>query len=129
MSDTFFDSRNNYLKIFMQGSGTLARPATLDAGNAEYYSEVTITHNLGYIPLVRAWYEPAGDGMKYAMNGQKRIAASEIYIQDDVEFMFYADSITDTTVTFRAARESGDGALTDTFTYWYKIYIDPSEEL
>lgn len=124
--NTYLDSRKNYLKAFMADSSTIARPATLDGTFNEYYTTETITHNLGYRPLVRAWYDPDGSGLKFPMNGQKFFAASELYFQGDVDFMFYVDDITATTVTFRAARESGDGALSGNFTYWYKIYLDPS---
>lgn len=123
---TYFDSRKNYLKVFMKDGPTIDRPATLDGTFNEYYTTYTVDHDLGYRPLVRAWYDPDGSGMKFPMNGQKFFAASEFYFQQDVEFMFYVDDITTTSVTFRAARESGDGALTGTFQFWYKIYLDPT---
>lgn len=121
---TYFDSRKNYLKVFMQDERVINKPAILDSTFGEYYTEETITHNLGYRPLVRAWYEY--NGTKWPMNGQKFYGNSQLYFYGDVPFMFYADDINETTVKFRAARQSGDGALTGTFTYWYKIYLDPS---
>lgn len=126
MSNIYFDSRRNYLKQAESGSGSANRPATLDATFSEYYTEFTVTHNLGYRPLVRAWYDPDNNGTIFPSNGQKFIASSDLYFNGDVDFMFYAVDITDTAVTFRAARESALGALTGTFTYYYKIYIDPS---
>lgn len=121
-----FTGRKNYLKQFLRGSMTINRPATLDSTFNEYYTEATIAHNLGYEPLVRAWYDPDGSGMLYPMEGQKFFAASVFYFEGDVEFMFYAVDITDTQVVFRAARQSGDGALTGQFTFYYKIYLDPT---
>lgn len=126
MSNTNFDSRKNYLKQFLTASGVANRPATLDSTFGEYYTEFTVDHDLEYIPLVRSWYDPEMNGTIFPANGQKSIAASDLYFNFDVEFMFYAVDITTTQVTFRASREQGDGALTGEFIYYYKIYLDPS---
>lgn len=126
MSNAAFDSRRNYLKQFLQGSATINKPQTHDATFSEYYTETTITHDLGYVPLVRAWYDPDGSGMLFPANGQKFIAASVFYFEGDVPFMFYAVDITTTAVTFRAAVEDFAGAMGGTFTFHYKVYIDPA---
>lgn len=127
---TYFDSRKNYLKQFMQGEVVIDKPATNDGTFFEYYTEHTINHNLGYVPLVRAWYDPENDGIKYPASGQKGVQISLWYtyftaiLQTD--FIFCINEVTDTTVTFRALRNVGDGAMTGTFSFWYKIYLDPS---
>lgn len=104
----------------------MAEPATLDATFNEYYTETTVVHNLGYRPLVRAWYEPNGDGMIFPATGQKWLYSSTFYLGGDVPFLFYATEITDTLVTFRASIATLDGGpFAGTFNYHYKIYIDP----
>lgn len=116
-----FDSRRNYLKQFEQGSAEMEKPDTLISGL--YQSTYTITHNLGYRPLVRAWYDPDGSGTIYPLNGQNNELYSELYATGEVPFMFFVDEITDTYVTFMAEDEASN---TGTFTFYYKIYLDPT---
>lgn len=122
---TAFDSRFNYLKQFDTATITIDRPATLENTNFfEYYTEHTVSHNLGYRPLVRCWYEPDNDGVIYPENGQQGFNQSLLYLANEVEFMFYVHEVTTTDVTFRAARDQADGAMSGTFTAHYKIYLD-----
>jgi hypothetical protein len=115
-----FDSRKNYLKQFMQGSVAMNKPNTLAAGT--YSSSHTITHNLGYRPLVRAWYDPENLGTIFPVNSQRGELYSPIYALGTVDFVFFIDEITTTTVTFRA---EDNASHSSTFTMYYKIYIDP----
>lgn len=125
MSGVAFDSRKNYLKIFDQDSTTMNRPATLDGTYFVYYTEATINHNLGYTPIVRAWYSPSSDNTYYPVNGQKSNVFGLSY-HTTAGFTFFIDEITATTVRFRAERDSGAGSLSGTFTFYYKIYVDPT---
>lgn len=118
-----FDSRKNYLKIGFQDAVPLERPRTLDSTYGAYVTEYTVTHNLGYRPLVRAWYDAASDGEIFNLNGQKFGGWSSIY-PFQVDFKLYVDEITTTTVRFRADRDQPDGALSDNFILYYKIYLD-----
>lgn len=117
------DSRRNYLKQLLSGWVEMARPAT--TSGSKYYTDYTVTHNLGYRPLVRAWYDPTGGGMRVPMNGAWFADISQFY-PSVVDFQFYVYEITTTTVTFRADSYTADGALSGNFRFFYKLYADPS---
>lgn len=57
-----FDSRRNYMKKHIYGSGTMGGPNTAPAYTGNYYRIAAIPHNLGYVPFYRAFYEPYRDG-------------------------------------------------------------------
>lgn len=46
-----FSSTLNYQKIAKEGSQIVSVPFTTD-------TTITITHNLGYVPTAKVWYEP-----------------------------------------------------------------------
>jgi len=120
-----FDSRKNYLKQILSGWQTMDKPNLTDALMAKRFSEYTVTHNLGYRPIVRAWYDPNGTGQRFPLNGQRTADISQFYLVI-VPFQFYARDITTTSVTFRADNYTVDGSFTGTFRFFYSIYADPS---
>jgi hypothetical protein len=126
MTNVAFDSSKNYLKQGFSGTVTLNKPATLDTPNDAYMTEYTITHNLGIIPLVRAWYEPDSDGVIFPVNGQKKFGTPILYNGGDIDFFFFVDEITTSTVKLRAERYQSDGSLGGTFIAHYRIYLDPA---
>jgi hypothetical protein len=73
MSETiFFTSNRNYMKRdASSGSSTMAAPTTSAYGGYIYITNKTITHNLGFIPVLRAYYEPFGDGVIWPAMGQR----------------------------------------------------------
>lgn len=122
-----FDSRSNYLKQYLQGSFQMNKPATADPNWDVYYSTYTLTHDLGYKPLVRAWYDYTNDGTYFPMHGQPGDAYSALYFfHTPITLMTF--SITNTEVVFRADIGTADGGpLSGTFPVYYKIYLDPTE--
>lgn len=61
-----FTSTRNYMKRHnSSGSATLAGPSTSRFFGSYYTSDYEVTHNLGYVPLFRAYYEPFQDGKIY----------------------------------------------------------------
>lgn len=113
-------SGKNYLKHAVAQPGTMNRPGTADGAGA-YFSTTSVSHNLGYVPLVRLAYDPDGDGTIYPAIGQK--GASSVS-SPGVSFDCFVDDITATAVSIRA--EHFGSALAGTFTYYIRIYVDPT---
>lgn len=130
MSLANFDSRKNYLKQYDAQWVRMDKPNLTDSYLSKYYSTYTVTHNLGYLPLVRAWYDPDNSGSRFPLNGQQYADVSNFYsvpgLGNFADFQFFVSEITETTVTFRAERYTADGTLSGTFPFFYKIYADPS---
>jgi len=119
LSNVNFTSSKNYLKQLVAASETMAKPATLDGTSGVYYTTKTITHNLGYVPLVRAWYDKDGNDTLYPTNGQYGGQTSGDFTW---AYYFFIDSITTTAVTFRA--EANILPTAGNFTFYYRIYYD-----
>lgn len=127
MSNIQFDSAKNYLKQYLQDSIAIDKPATADPNWDVYYSTVTLTHDLGYKPLVRAWYDYENNGTYFPMHGQAGDAYSALYFFHTPVTCFIYE-ITDTTVTFRTEIATVDGGpLSGSFPIYYKVYLDPTE--
>lgn len=60
-TDTYFNSNNNYQKIFKKGTTSIS----VTSGNTG--SSASIAHNLGYIPKVRAFFVNS-DNQLFALN-------------------------------------------------------------
>lgn len=124
MSTVGLWSGKNYLKHAFATSTTMDKPSTSDGTN--FFSTKTITHNLGYRPLVRAYYDPSANGAILPMIGQKDTVSysplSPFLGSGVAPFWFFIDDITTTTVVFRTLHTS---SLAGTFTFYYRIYIDP----
>jgi len=122
-------SEKNNLKHYEMATATMTRPNTAD-GFGGFFSTSTVVHDLGYIPLVRAYFDPLGDGTIYPSIGQYIAttgadSSSPLFTAGSVvaPFMFFASNITTTTVTFTVYGFSGSAA---TFDYYYRIYLDPT---
>lgn len=64
MSVTQYDSRKNTLKRDpSSGSTNMAAPSTSAYSGDLLVTNLTIAHNLGYVPAYRYYYEPFGDGV------------------------------------------------------------------
>lgn len=122
MSGIAFDSRKNYLKIAdPEGVKKIVTPKPSTADFLTFFSTVTINHNLGYRPMVRAWFSPGNNDTWYPMDGEydsftdiMGVAGMNLYVQE----------ITTTTVTFRAQALSSMAG--QNYTLAYKIYLDPT---
>lgn len=123
-------SGKNYLKHAFVDTTTMSKPDTTDGGLG-FFSLKTIVHNLGYRPLVRAYYDPNSDGSIFPMVGQFSGAGAglssdspfDTRIPPIVPFSFFIDDVTTTTVVFRTY---GTSSLSGTFSFYYRIYIDPT---
>jgi len=68
---TFFNTQKDYLKRHpASGSTTVAAPS-VQAAWFNYVTTYTVPHNLGYIPLVRVYYEPYSNGKIYPATGSR----------------------------------------------------------
>lgn len=122
-------SGKNVLKHAFIDSDTMNKPDTSDGGLG-YFSTKTIVHDLGYRPLVRAYYDPDNDGTIYPTVGQFNGASGGLSSTSPLDsrapplvpFSFFVDDVTTTTVVFRTY---DDSANVGTFTFYYRIYIDP----
>lgn len=72
----YFTSQKNYLKRHpSSGSASITAPSTLRSwGN--YTTTFTVSHNLGYVPQVRVFYENSASDNKVYPAGGTRLAAS-----------------------------------------------------
>lgn len=67
-----FTSNKNYLKRHpSSGQATVAAPSTLNGATFYYEKILTIPHNLGYVPMVRVYYEPFTDGAVWPSTGSR----------------------------------------------------------
>jgi hypothetical protein len=116
-------SGKNYLKYAVSNPDTMSKPGTTD-GLLGYFSTKTILHNLGYRPLVRVHYDPNSNGGIFPANGQGRQDTTNTSpLASVVPFWLYVDDVDTTTITLRTYSSS---PLAGTFTFYYRIYIDPT---
>jgi hypothetical protein len=110
--DLYFNSAYNYQKIFMEGS--VASPTT---GN------VTVAHNLGYVPKVRAWYSPsanitAGDiGYTLPAGCMATLDWLNLY-NNAIPQMYGQETVDSTNLVFSPMNGVSAGTLD------YRIYLD-----
>lgn len=97
-----FSTAFNYQKIAMDDSLT----QNIGIGT----TDVTILHNLGYIPSVRVWYDPA-------LGKRFPISTWQITEDNSVGVRAYLTS-TDLILTVTNPATSKD------ITFWYRIYYD-----
>lgn len=71
---SLFGVKNTLKKDSSSGSSSVAAPATATpwVGGTDFYTPTTISHNLGYIPQVRVYYENSdSDGKVYPAGGRR----------------------------------------------------------
>jgi hypothetical protein len=90
-TNVIFSARYNFLKIYENNSDTFSVPVGAN-------SVLLATHSLGYIPRVKAWFEPisgqlwplvryqysnsnGGPGTTLSITGSLRITSSAIYAE------------------------------------------------
>lgn len=119
-------SGKNYLRHAIMTTDVMNKPNTSDGGIG-FFSTKTISHNLGYRPLVRAYYDPNGNGGIFPMmeqfNGASAGASSESPLNTVAPFYFFVDDISTTDVVFRTY---GGSSLGGTFSFYYRVYRDPT---
>lgn len=116
-------SGKNVLKHAFIDTDTMNKPNTSDGGLG-FFSTKTITHNLGYRPIVRIHYDPDSNGSVLPAIGQGRVNVNSTSPLDAVApFWLYVDDITTSIITLRTYNSS---SLAGTFTFYYRIYRDPT---
>jgi hypothetical protein len=119
-------SGKNYLKHAFVGTETMNKPNTSDGGIG-FFSTKVVVHNLGYVPLVKAFYDPDSSGALFPTIGQFSGATAGANWSSPLRFvapfMLFTDEITATQVTFRTY---GEISLGGTFSFYYRIYVDPT---
>lgn len=64
MGTTLFTSQKNTLRRDpSSGTTKMAAPTTSAYSGSIYVTNLTIPHNLGYVPIFRYYYEPFNDGI------------------------------------------------------------------
>lgn len=108
-----FSTAFNYQKIASEGTGSVSVP-----NDPINFTDVTIAHNLGYIPSVRVWYDP--------QIGQRFPVSEEQYV-DDISLASQVNStvarayLTTTSLILQFRNASGSSK---TVNYWYRVYYD-----
>lgn len=113
-----FTSNKNYLKLRDVKAEIMSKPNVLNPVTFNYEGTFTVFHNLGYIPLVRAWYNYNNTDVIMPTNGQAGVRTG---FGPTVDYWFYIDDITTSSVTFKSEDFS---SRSGTFTFYYKIYYD-----
>lgn len=115
----YFTSQKNYLKRHpISGSASIAAPSTLIAFSY-YRTAYTVTHNLGYVPKIRVYYEnSASDGKVYPSGGRRLSGAYPGLAANSIYCLWEATSTTLTIYLESATTKTGVRTV-----YWI-IYWD-----
>lgn len=112
-----FDSRFNYQKIFVKSSQV---DSIADSGSTGGLPvEVTITHNLDYIPSVRVWYDP-GNGRRFPI-GEGQYDDYDSGVDETNRVTVDHSYLTTTQLVIGYLNASGS---TQNVTTYYRIYYD-----
>jgi hypothetical protein len=109
-NSTNFDSRRNYQKVFKENVVTLNNPGV---GNTGTYP---ITHNLGYVPNYKVFFESL-PGQVWPLFGP----GDSIWLYDLTHQYACTAVMNSTTLTIKYTPGSGSAS---TFRLWYRIYYD-----
>lgn len=123
MNPIFFTSERNYMKRDpSSGSTNMAAPTTSAYSGYIYIHNFEVNHNLGYIPVFRAYYEPFGDGVVWGPMGT-RLGGSVVNPNNNSQtgpgLICYP---TTTQVVFQLFYTTN--VLTGTFPVYWVIYQD-----
>lgn len=103
-----FDSRSNYLKIAKEGT------TTYSAGTFGSTQTVSISHDLGYIPKARAFFEPVANEIWPLNAGGNSNRFLYKITQDEAYLQIYNDRVDIKVFRFSNASRG----------IWYRIYYD-----
>lgn len=113
-----FTTLKNYLKRDAStGSTVISAPATA-TGYGSFFTSHTVNHNLGYIPIVRVYYEPIDNGEIYPACGS-RIAGTTTGLGANPTMCFY-----ELTTTQLIIRLESNTSKTGTRSIYWIIYKD-----
>jgi len=123
------DSSKNHFKVAFSGSGSY----DLNSSNS-YSHTITITHNLGFVPVVQAsgYYVEADGGTTQKVKISKFTALPYtciVYTSDDGAGFVASIEKTDSYVKFKFYENTGDGFMLSKYNlsgmkYEYKIFAD-----
>lgn len=115
----YFTSEKNYLKRQpITGSSAMSAPSTIAAW-FNYTSSLTISHGLGYVPMVRVYYEPdASNGKVYPATGRRLAGFGPGLTYGDVMCLWEVDS-TNLTIYLESV-----SSKTGTRNVYWVIYLD-----
>jgi hypothetical protein len=104
------------------GSTSLAAPSTYVGSLLLYVTNYTLTHNLGSIPVFRAYYEPFGDGVVWPPMGTR--SAGETINPRNTLVTGPGLFVYPTTTTIQFQLYYSANTLTGTFPLYYIVYKD-----
>lgn len=117
-----FTSSKNYLKRHPKsGSATIAAPSTLNGATNLYERITTIPHGLGYVPMVRVYYEPFTNGRVYPATGSRVSGAGTGLNLGDVMCLWELD---ENNLTITLASDGFSAVPTGSRTIYWVIYWD-----
>lgn len=117
-----FTSEKNYLKRHpSSGNMTVVAPSTLNGSTFMYEKVVTITHNLGYVPMVRVYYEPYTDGAVWPSTGSRVSGAGPGLSPGDIMCFWEVSS---TVLTISLESDSVYPVKTGSREVYWVIYWD-----
>jgi hypothetical protein len=123
MNNIFFISSRNYMKRdTSSGSTSLASPTVSAYSGYLYVTNFTVTHNLGFIPVFRVYYEPFGDGVIWSAMGT-RLSQQ---VPNPLNGSQFGPGLIayPTTTTIQIQLFFKTNALTGTFPVYFVIYKD-----
>lgn len=123
MSTIFFTAKRNYMKRDASSiSANLDAPVTSAYSGSLYVTNYTVTHNLGFVPVFRIYYEPFGDGVIWPAMGTR---LSQNAINPRSPGSTGPGLIASpTTTTLNLQLFYGTNALTGTYPVYWVIYKD-----
>jgi hypothetical protein len=123
MSTIYFTSQRNSMKRdSSSGTANMAAPTVSAYSGTIYVTNLTVPHNLGYVPLFRYYYEPFRDGIVWVpltdrLNGRATNPLNVAAFGPGI--VGWADS---TNLYLQLFYDTN--ALTGTYPVYYVIYKD-----
>lgn len=120
--EQLFTSSKNYLKRHpSSGSTSMAAPTVLNGATSLYENILTIKHNLGYVPMVRVYYEPFTNGRVYPATGSRVSTAGTGLNLGDIICLW---EVSETDLTITLASDGFSAVNTGSRNVYWVIYWD-----
>lgn len=117
-----FTSSKNYLKRHPKsGSATISAPTTLNGATSMYENILKVPHDLGYIPMVRVYYEPFTNGRVYPATGSRLSGAGTGLQLGDIICVW---EVSETELEITLASDGFSPANTGSRAVYWVIYWD-----
>jgi hypothetical protein len=113
-----FTSDKNYLKRHpSSGQTTVASPSTLNGSTFLYEKVITIPHSLGYVPMIRVYYEPYTNGAVWPATGSRVSGAGAGLAYGDIMCLWEVDS-TNLTISLESVNSQTGSREVYWVIYW-----------